>query len=466
MLMEDSNETKGLKNKKWIKITSIVLVVAVAVAGIGYGSYYLLSKRNLEPASDFTVTTLSGGNFTLSDYSGRVVLLDFMSLTCQPCKELMPELVSISEEFNDSLIILSVDVDSSDNATNLQAFKESYNATWQFAFDTDDLIGKYSVLTIPKTIVIDTEGYITFAEVGLSAENNLQETIQKTIEGTAGRINTGKDVSLYVLAIGAGILSFFSPCAFPLLPGYMAYNLDLLVRTESKEVQKDEEEKDKKSVIRKRLWKSFLWGSAAAFGVALFYMIIGLITAFVGEIVSDWVEYITPAVGALLIIFGIISLTPLTLDMSKAVNAISNLGSKRRRRKKKLEGEDESSIVVSEEDEAQKQPSEMRRLLQLFLYGITYALASLGCNLPILLSLVVGAIGAGAFFQAIIIFLIYSVSMALLMIFITILVGLSKDALIDKLQSSTKFVKILSGALLILAGGFLIGWFLWNRYKV
>jgi len=56
--------------------------------------------------------------------------------------------------------------------------------------------------------------------------------------------------------------------------------------------------------------------------------------------------------------------------------------------------------------------------------------------------------------------------MALLMIVITLLVGFSKDALINRLQASTKAVKIISGILLILAGGFLIGWFLWDRYKL
>ena len=75
------------------------------------------------------------------------------------------------------------------------------------------------------------------------------------------------------------------------------------------------------------------------------------------------------------------------------------------------------------------------------------------------------AIESGAFAKAILIFAIYSLAMGLPMIIITILVGLSKDALINKLQASTKFVKILSGALLILAGGFLIGYFFWNHFS-
>ncbi|NHJ85577.1 MAG: redoxin domain-containing protein, partial [Asgard group archaeon] len=103
------------KSKKWLKISGIVLASAIVLAAIGYGGYYFISNRNqLTPAPNFSVTTLSGENFTLSDYQGKVVVLDFMSVTCEPCKQLMPELKEISEDFNDTVVILSIDVDLSD----------------------------------------------------------------------------------------------------------------------------------------------------------------------------------------------------------------------------------------------------------------------------------------------------------------------------------------------------------------
>ncbi|MFW9923776.1 MAG: cytochrome c biogenesis CcdA family protein, partial [Candidatus Thorarchaeota archaeon] len=290
--------------------------------------------------------------------------------------------------------------------------------------------------------------------------------IQETIEVNANRISAGYGFSL-ATAFVAGVLSFFSPCAFPLLPGYMAFNLDLLVKDESKdiELQKESggEEISNKKRVRKRVWKSFLWGSSAALGVALFYMIIGLIAAFVGEAVGQWVEYITPVIGGLLIILGIISLTPLSFDMSFAINKINNLIENRRKKKGKIT-EDGTSEDLINGKKKRNISSETPQMFQLFLYGITYALASIGCNLPILLGLTLSAIEAGRFDKAIIIFVIYSLAMALLMIIITTLVGFSKDILINKLRSSTKFVKIFSGVLLILAGGFLIGYFLWNFF--
>ncbi|MBK5114743.1 MAG: redoxin domain-containing protein [Candidatus Heimdallarchaeota archaeon] len=457
--MEETKNTPK-KSLRWLKISGIILASLVILGGIGYGTYYFMTSNNLEPAHAFSVTTISGGNFTLSEHQGKVVLLDFMSLTCGPCEEMMPELVNISKEFNDTLVIFSVDVDLSDNATDLQAYKDLFNATWDFALDTVGLATAFAVVTLPKTVIIDSEGYITFAEIGFSADMNLREKIQETIEGKATRINASLGGTMAV-AFLAGILSFFSPCAFPMLPGYMAYNLDLLVKTEKKEEEMDEEDKDTKARVRRRVWRSLLWGGAAALGIFLFYMIIGLIVSFAGGAASnwEWVEYIIPVVGGLLIILGVLTFTPYSLDMSKIISPISNIG----KRKKKIDLED------SEEEESKKRSrafSEAPQLVQLFLYGITYALASIGCNFPILIGLVLGALQAGSFFNAIMIFLVYSIAMALLMIVITLLVGFSKDALINRLQASTKAVKIISGILLILAGGFLIGWFLWDRYKL
>jgi cytochrome c biogenesis protein CcdA len=458
----NNNQIETKKSRKWLRITGIVLISLVVLAGIGYGSYYIIDRRrNITPAADFTLTTLNSTSFTLSDNIGSVILLDFMSYTCGPCRAMMPDLVELYEEYNDSVIFISIDVGQT-NETLLEEFRDEYNATWDFAIDTDDLLTKYGITTIPKTVIVNKEGYATFDGTGQIDKNTIQNEIEAALAGLADPKNIGYQF-IMVAAFVSGVLSFFSPCAFPLLPGYMAYNLDLLMRDEKKEEETEEKSdtKESKTDIRKRVWKSFLWGSAAAFGVLLFYMIIGLISAFVGEVVAEWVEYITPAIGGILIILGIIAFTPLQLNMGKAVNAISQIGSRRRKKKENAADTEESEESLTKET----RKSEFPQMFQLFIYGITYAIASLGCNLPILMGLVVGSIQAGAFGKAILIFLVYSVAMAILMIVITMLVGFSKDVLINKLRASTKFVKILSGVLLIFAGGFLIGWFLWNWYN-
>ncbi|MHA1356184.1 MAG: hypothetical protein ACTSR1_13520, partial [Candidatus Heimdallarchaeota archaeon] len=254
----------------------------------------------------------------------------------------------------------------------------------------------------------------------------------------------------------------------------------------------EDEKKLGKMQFRNRLWKSFLWGGSAALGVVVFYMIIGSIAALVGEAIGPWVHYITPVMGVLLVILGIISLTPFTLDMGFAINAIDKIlgrntlleeidaddtskkaQRKRKRNERKITRKEkqEAKWHIDDNDTSKKAERKRKRFekkmereagpfripqtVQLFFYGVTYALAS-----------VANAIDSGAFGKAILIFVVYSVAMAFLMIVITMLVGLSKDTILDKLRASTKAVKIISGILLILAGGFLVGYFLWNFFKM
>ncbi len=65
---------------------------------------------SLGKSIDFTVTTFDGKEFTLSKYTGKVVLIDIMGVGCPPCEMQMPELQKIKKEFGGDITILSVDV--------------------------------------------------------------------------------------------------------------------------------------------------------------------------------------------------------------------------------------------------------------------------------------------------------------------------------------------------------------------
>ena len=58
---------------------------------------------------DFTVTTFDNQNFTLSEYKGKVVILDIMGVGCPPCVMQMPELQKIKKERGSDITILSID---------------------------------------------------------------------------------------------------------------------------------------------------------------------------------------------------------------------------------------------------------------------------------------------------------------------------------------------------------------------
>ncbi len=135
--------------------------------------------EQLEPAPDFTLTSLEGDSFDLSDYSGKVVILDFMYMDCQYCLEEMEEFEEVVSNYNaNQVMIISIDIVESDTEeSRLRDFKEENNYDWIFAMDTDDVNNKYQVSAYPTTVIVNKEGKIAEEYIGLTDYETLSAKI-------------------------------------------------------------------------------------------------------------------------------------------------------------------------------------------------------------------------------------------------------------------------------------------------
>jgi rhodanese-related sulfurtransferase/peroxiredoxin len=129
-------------------------------------------------AEPFTLTSVDGTTFSLSDYSGRVVILTLILTTCHLCQEEMGELKALKEAYPD-IQIISVSIDPGETDENLRSFKEQYNADWLFARDTARVATTYQgyVLATPTVVVITPKGYISFRKVDLLPVADLKTAV-------------------------------------------------------------------------------------------------------------------------------------------------------------------------------------------------------------------------------------------------------------------------------------------------
>src|SRR5215472_11244200 len=95
-----------------------------------------------------------------------------------------------------------------------------------------------------------------------------------------------------VAAFGAGILSFLSPCVFPLVPGYLSY----LAGTSLEEAQS-------KPTTR---WRVSLHALCFVLGFALIFTLLGAVAALVGLALHIYQQWLARIAGVLLILFGIV----------------------------------------------------------------------------------------------------------------------------------------------------------------
>ncbi|MEM3004694.1 MAG: TlpA disulfide reductase family protein [Candidatus Bathyarchaeia archaeon] len=134
-------------------------------------------------AEDFTLTDIDGNRFTLSDFKGKIVILDFMGAQCKPCKQQVIELGKVHLSWSEKVEILSISVYGGKGISEeLHAFANSYNVKWRIAVDVEGASFKYRITLIPSLIVIDPDGYVRYRHEGVADAATLIKEI-KTILG-------------------------------------------------------------------------------------------------------------------------------------------------------------------------------------------------------------------------------------------------------------------------------------------
>jgi peroxiredoxin len=147
-------------------------------------------RSNETKAPDFKLATIGGEEFYLSDYKGKVVMLNFWGTWCPPCRKEIPDLVSLQAKYNKyGLEIVGITL-TSGSAMEIQKFvkekKMNYTILTDFGNnETHAVTNLYGqaigqpISAVPTTLLIDREGYIVKGYLGPRTEevfyNDLKE---------------------------------------------------------------------------------------------------------------------------------------------------------------------------------------------------------------------------------------------------------------------------------------------------
>jgi len=134
------------------------------------------------PAPDFTGTNLNGDAINLSDFSGKVVLVDFWATWCAPCVRELPNVIEAYKAYHDKgfeIVAISLDESKEDLETFLN---EHPDMTWVHLFDgkgwDSDIAMQYQVEGIPFTLLLDRQGNIVRQDLkGEALENALADLL-------------------------------------------------------------------------------------------------------------------------------------------------------------------------------------------------------------------------------------------------------------------------------------------------
>lgn len=180
--------------KKSTVILGAALVVLLAAAGFLYtrlapgaqngqlaqqpsqsGDSSSSSSQQANPAPSFPMEDSQGNTVQLSDFLGdKPVFLNFWASTCPPCKQEMPDIQALYEQYGDQIHFVLVNVGSAMNDTREKAesYLEETKLTFPVYYDVDyQAISTYGINSFPFSIFIDAQGnLVTYGQGMLSAE--------------------------------------------------------------------------------------------------------------------------------------------------------------------------------------------------------------------------------------------------------------------------------------------------------
>lgn len=132
---------------------------------------------------DFTLKDVDGNDVSLSDFKGKVVLIDFWATWCAPCKKELPALLDLAKKLEGKeLVILSISVDTDKKAWEKMVKSENlaginlYNNGW------GDVAALYKVTGVPRYVLIDKNGQIVQLNAPRPSNSKLEMMINKLIE--------------------------------------------------------------------------------------------------------------------------------------------------------------------------------------------------------------------------------------------------------------------------------------------
>jgi peroxiredoxin len=141
-----------------------------------------LPADNLRKAApNFTLSDSKGIPVRLSDYKGKVVLLDFWATWCHGCKTEIPWYMEFQNKYKDKgLAVIGVSMDD-DGWKSVKPFIEENKMNYAVVIGNEDLAKLYAVDNLPVTLLIDRTGNIAVSHAGMVDKAAFEKEIQELL---------------------------------------------------------------------------------------------------------------------------------------------------------------------------------------------------------------------------------------------------------------------------------------------
>jgi len=164
---------------KWISFSLAVLLISFMASLDSFAE----KAAATHPAKDFSLKDLQSKKVNLSDFRGKVVLLNFFATWCSPCRMEIPELVKIHQKYkNKDFVMLGINLDADAVPFMIKTFAKDMKITYPVLMGTPEVAEAYQISGVPITVLINKEGKIYKQFDGLVPTRFLDNALKDLLE--------------------------------------------------------------------------------------------------------------------------------------------------------------------------------------------------------------------------------------------------------------------------------------------
>jgi cytochrome c-type biogenesis protein len=233
------------------------------------------------------------------------------------------------------------------------------------------------------------------------------------------------------LAFSAGMVATVNPCGFALLPAYLSYFLGLEDDSLGDGTGGSGRAGPVATARRAPVVRALAVSAAVTLGFLVVFAVMGFAWSSVSGVIGQRLPWFTLVVGAVLVVLGI--------AMLRGFEPVVRL----------------PRLQLS---------ADGRQLGSMFLYGVSYAIASLSCTIPIFIGIVSTTLERQSFLAGMSTFVAYGLGMGMTLSILTIAVALARSGIVRNFRRILPHINTISGVLLVVAGLF-VSYYAWVELR-
>lgn len=169
--------------RTWQRVAMSAIVQALLLAALADSAINIKKVNQRKRAPQFALQDAEGRTIRLSDYAGKVVLLDFWATWCAPCQGAIPWLKELSEQYREAgLAVIGISMDD-EGWEVVKPFAGKMKITYPIVVGNKRTAYLYGgVDSLPLAFFIDRDQYVAAIHLGAADRNAFEKTIKRLLD--------------------------------------------------------------------------------------------------------------------------------------------------------------------------------------------------------------------------------------------------------------------------------------------